>query len=126
YPGSLAQIITNLINNSILHGFENKTAGRMQICFSQDLNGALILDYRDDGCGMDANTQQHIFDPFFTTKLGQGGSGLGMNIVYNLITQRLKGSIEITSQLGQGVHFHCTFPALAATTPAQPNTGSSI
>ncbi|WP_051534615.1 ATP-binding protein [Deefgea rivuli] len=112
YPGSLAQIITNFINNSILHGFEGKSAGVMQIELSQNASGALVLDYRDDGCGMDENIQQHIFDPFFTTKLGQGGSGLGMNIVYNLITQRLKGSIEIHSQPNSGVHFHCVFPKL--------------
>jgi signal transduction histidine kinase len=112
YPGSLSQIITNFINNSILHGFEGKSAGLMQIELSSDASGALILDYRDDGCGMDENTQKHIFDPFFTTKLGQGGSGLGMNIVYNLITQRLKGTIDIQSRLNQGVHFHCVFPKL--------------
>lgn len=112
YPGSISQIIANFINNSLLHGFENRSDGLMQIEFSQGAAGELILDYRDNGNGMDENTQKQIFDPFFTTKMGRGGSGLGMNIVYNLITQQLKGSIEIHSQPQQGVHFHCVFPVL--------------
>nr|WP_314901010.1 HAMP domain-containing sensor histidine kinase [uncultured Deefgea sp.] len=114
YPGSISQIIANFINNSLLHGFEGKSNGLMKIELTQGAAGKLILDYRDDGNGMDENTQKHIFDPFFTTKMGRGGSGLGMNIVYNLITQQLKGSIEIHSQPNQGVHFHCVFPVLAS------------
>jgi len=70
----------------------------------------LTIHYQDNGIGMSPGTAKKIFDPFFTTKRGQGGSGLGMHIVYNLVTQKLKGQIECVSNPGEGAEFTITIP----------------
>ncbi len=103
-PGAMAQIITNLVMNSIIHGFEEIDKGYISIDVSAKDNGVL-LTYKDDGKGMSEESLKRIFDPFFTTRKGKGGTGLGMNIVYKLITDTLHGHIDCTSQLGQGVKF---------------------
>lgn len=104
-PGSLAQIITNLVNNSLLHGFDEKP-GHIQIEILPGTDGFKIeIFYRDNGKGMAPNVVEHIFDPFFTTKRGKGGIGLGMNIVHNIVTQKLNGSIMAESVQGNGVEF---------------------
>ena len=73
-----------------------------------------MLLYRDDGCGMSAETVRRVFDPFFTTRLGHGGSGLGMHIVFNLVAQVLQGSVQCRSEPGKGVEFEIQFPIRAA------------
>jgi signal transduction histidine kinase len=103
-PGAIAQIITNLIMNSIIHGFDGIDEGNISIDITQHELGAVIV-YKDDGRGMSEQAQEKIFNPFFTTRKGSGGTGLGMNIVYKLITDALHGSIKCTSQLNQGVRF---------------------
>src|SRR5262249_52445188 len=90
YPGAIAQVITNLLMNSLIHGFENRDEGRITIEVKTSHN-SIILHYRDDGNGIPNDILPRIFDPFFTSKRGSGGSGLGLHIVYNLITQKLKG-----------------------------------
>jgi len=77
------------------------------------------IDYRDNGCGMEEAVRLRIFEPFFTTRRGKGGSGLGMHIVYNLVAQSLRGSIECVSAPGQGALFRIVMPA----TPASRETG---
>jgi ligand-binding sensor domain-containing protein/signal transduction histidine kinase len=109
-PGVFYQIISNLINNSLAHGYPDGKAGILKLSVSQNDKG-LSLIYQDDGLGMTREVQDHIFDPFFTTKRGKGGSGLGMNIVYNLVTQVLHGSISLESVPGEGVTFTITLPA---------------
>jgi len=104
YPGAIAQIITNLVMNSIIHGFDEIDAGNVSIEISAGLQGVDIV-YKDDGKGMAAQEQEKIFNPFFTTRKGKGGTGLGMNIVYKLITDTLHGHIKCTSQQGQGIRF---------------------
>lgn len=104
YPGAIAQIITNLIMNSIIHGFDDIDEGNVSIDISASGSGVNIT-YKDDGKGMSAEGQEKIFDPFFTTRKGKGGTGLGMNIVYKLITDTLGGHVECTSELGQGIRF---------------------
>ena len=91
--GALAQVISNLFINSIIHGFEGLNDGNIKISIRQKENH-IIINYVDDGLGMAPDVQQHIFEPFFTTKRGKGGSGLGMHIVYNLVTQSLGGAIK--------------------------------
>ncbi|MEO5371170.1 MAG: GAF domain-containing sensor histidine kinase [Magnetococcus sp. DMHC-1] len=109
YPGALSQVLTNLIHNSLLHGFETQDDGFITITIEvQEKN--VSLTYADTGKGMDEATRKKIFDPFFTTKRGQGGSGLGMHIVYNLVTQTLQGSIQCTSEPGKGTAFHIQIP----------------
>jgi signal transduction histidine kinase len=71
----------------------------------------VVMEYHDDGCGMDEQVRAHVFEPFFTTKRGQGGTGLGLHIVYNLVTQALKGRIRCDSTPGQGTSFEIRLPA---------------
>ena len=104
-PGALAQIITNLIMNSIIHGFEGIEKGYIKISISKAEYG-MNLRYEDDGKGMSQESLAKVFDPFFTTRRGKGGTGLGMNIVYKLITDSLHGSIDCKSQIGSGVNFN--------------------
>jgi len=112
YPGAFSQILNNLIMNSLIHGFQDKEEGeiRIEICFD---DGELIFIYKDNGCGMDEARKEKAFDPFFTTRRGKGGTGLGMSIVFNLVTQTLKGRVWLDSAPGQGMCLTMTFPELA-------------
>jgi signal transduction histidine kinase len=109
YPGAFAQIMTNLIMNSLIHGFEEIEAGHIDIHVTADENRIQII-YKDDGKGMDQDTVQKVFEPFFTTKRSHGGTGLGMHLVYNLVTQTMGGLIECYSNPGRGVEFRISFP----------------
>jgi signal transduction histidine kinase/predicted ATPase len=111
YPGVLSQIFTNLISNSLIHGYDEGSEGAVRIEGGVK-EGMVTLLYRDDGKGMDARTAKHVFDPFFTTRRGSGGSGLGMHIVYNLVTGKLGGSIECESAPARGVCFTIRFPSV--------------
>lgn len=110
-PGALAQVVTNLVINSLLHGFDDGTL-EGHIRFSSAAAGAnrLALLYEDDGRGMSEETLKHIFDPFYTTRRSSGGSGLGMNIVFNLVTGKLGGRIQIHSPPYDGCRFRITLP----------------
>jgi signal transduction histidine kinase len=102
YPGALEQIVSNLVNNSVVHGFETRDGqGQMNLCAHSD-GDKVLIEFKDDGVGMPENTVARIFDPFFTTKFGKGGSGLGMSICYNLVTGVLGGSIAVQSEPGVG------------------------
>lgn len=109
YPGALSQIVTNLLMNSIIHAYNEEDAGHIQIDFKAE-GEEVILQYADDGKGIHPENLSKIFDPFFTTNRSQGGTGLGLHIVYNLVTQRLKGTIHCESQLGMGTQFIIQFP----------------
>jgi PAS domain S-box-containing protein len=109
YPGALSQIITNLVMNSLTHAFDEGEAGHIRIEAKKNAKAAHIK-YRDDGKGVPPEALRHIFDPFFTTSRGTGGSGLGMNIVYNLVTQKLGGTVVCDSKLGEGISVHITVP----------------
>jgi len=113
YPGALSQVVTNLIMNSLIHGFEKQEEGNIRLSVSESAN-SIELEYSDNGCGMDSKTLAKIFDPFFTTKRGSGGSGLGMNILYNLIIQTLEGTVSCTSQPGKGAKFLIDIPKQVA------------
>ena len=107
-PGALYQIVTNLVMNSLTHGFEDGRAGGIRISVAWHEH-VVSIDYRDDGRGMDDAVRARIFEPFFTTRRGQGGSGLGMHIVYSLVTQVLEGSIDCESSPGAGTRFLIRF-----------------
>ena len=109
YPGAISQIITNLVMNSLVHGFEDREQGEIVMTLSIQ-NAILRVHYSDNGKGIQADHVSKIFNPFFTTKRSQGRSGLGMHIIYNLVTQKLKGTIEYTSTPGTGVTFLIHFP----------------
>jgi C4-dicarboxylate-specific signal transduction histidine kinase len=109
-PGALAQILTNLVSNSLLHAFPDGRPGVIRIQAGIE-RGQVHLRFSDDGVGVPPENVPRIFDPFFTTRRGLGGSGLGLHIVYNLATQMLRGSIRVESQPGAGTDFHLRFPA---------------
>jgi C4-dicarboxylate-specific signal transduction histidine kinase len=112
YPGALAQIITNLLINSLLHAYQPQDPGQITIKVALD-GGRLCVEYRDDGVGMTPEVASHIFDPFFTTKRGQGGTGLGLHIIYNIVTIQLGGEINCQTQPGQGTAFFIRYPVVA-------------
>lgn len=114
FPGAFAQIVSNLVINSLIHAFDEEDSGDMRFHVAAE-GERIIIEYRDNGAGMSEEIQNKIFDPFFTTKRGQGGSGLGMHIVYNIVTQTMGGSIQCRSELGHGVRFKLTFPRVAKT-----------
>ena len=111
YPGPLGQIITNCFNNALIHGFEGKTHGL--ICIKAGLidEQYLSLEITDNGNGMSTSACEKAFDPFYTTKLGNGGSGLGLNLVYNLTTTILGGTVNIKSTIDMGVKFTFMLPS---------------
>jgi|GEM_PF-1292517 len=109
YPGPVAQILTNLVLNSVTHGFPGDEPGRISIRVDSEGDMARLL-YRDSGRGIAPENLKRIFDPFFTTNRSGGSSGLGMHIVYNLITQKIGGAIKCTSTLGEGVVFDIRLP----------------
>jgi two-component system sensor histidine kinase TtrS len=109
YPGAFSQIITNLVMNSLIHGYNPDDEGNILIKLDK-IDNDLILIYKDDGKGIPPENLKKIFDPFFTTNRENGGSGLGMNIVYNIVKQKLQGDITCTSQLGNGVKFTIIIP----------------
>lgn len=109
YQGVLWQLLSNLVINSLTHAFDDRETGSISLEVV-DLAQDIELVYRDDGCGMDEDTCSQIFLPFFTTKRNAGGTGLGMHIAYNLVTQKLAGCIRCTSTLGEGVEFRIRFP----------------
>ena len=111
YPGALAQIVTNLVGNSLAHAFPDRDDGRMTLSVRIDDGDTAVLDYRDDGIGIDEAALGKIFDPFYTTKRGAGGSGLGLHIVFNLTTRILGGKVRADSKPGDGIHFELRFPA---------------
>jgi ligand-binding sensor domain-containing protein/signal transduction histidine kinase len=110
-PGAIYQSIANLVQNSVLHGFGERSDGLIRIEARRD-GAECVIDYRDDGAGMAEDVRRRVFEPFYTTRRGQGGSGLGMHIVYNLVTQALRGSIHCESSPGRGARFVLRFPAI--------------
>jgi signal transduction histidine kinase len=114
YPGPYGQVITNFINNALLHAFDGKKGGHM--CLSARLapDSRVRITFADDGVGISAQSVSHIFDPFFTTKMGQGGNGLGLYISYNIVTSLLNGQIDVISQPGQGCRFVMDLPLQVA------------
>ncbi|WP_374603797.1 ATP-binding protein [Niveibacterium sp.] len=119
YPGPLGQIITNFINNALIHAFEDREHGHLRITAARSGSRDCALSCRDDGVGIPQEQLKRIFDPFFTTKLGRGGSGLGLSIVYNLVSGVLGGRIDVESTPGEGTCFVVTIPLVAP--DATPN-----
>jgi len=95
YPGAISQIVTNLINNSIVHGFDGKQVGTIKLIVEKSKLGYIKIIYRDSGVGLQGESREKLFTPFFTTKKQKGSSGLGMHIVYNAVVNTLGGTIEV-------------------------------
>lgn len=109
YPGAFAQILTNFIMNSIVHAFKDMDNGSIVIEAYKDEN-RFILCYSDNGCGISEENKKNLFTPFFTTNKKMGGSGLGLSVVYNLVTKKLNGNISVESEEGKGITFVIKIP----------------
>ena len=110
YPGLYGQVLTNLVVNSAAHAFPNDARGSVQITarmFDQD---NVEISISDDGCGMTPEIQRQAFEPFFTTQRAQGRVGLGLHIVYNIVTNRLGGRIDLDTKLGEGTRIRMIVP----------------
>jgi signal transduction histidine kinase len=108
-PGSLSQVITNLVVNALVHAFGEKEPGRISLRV-QPVKDQVRIEFEDNGRGIPPEHLPKIFDPFFTTRRGQGGSGLGLHLIYNIITQGLQGSIKCESTEGEGTRFRIHLP----------------
>lgn len=113
YPGPLGQVLTNILQNARLHGFEGRPHGILRIACHAHHNGHVRIVCSDDGNGMTPEVLERVFEAFFTTKFGKGGSGLGMQIVYTLVTGLLGGQVHVTSVHGQGTEVEIVLPLCA-------------
>ena len=109
YPGAFTQVFTNLMMNTISHAYPAGEPGTVRITAHKD-DGNIEIEYSDDGIGIRKEIIQRIFDPFFTTSRSKGGSGLGLHIVYNIVTQMMRGSIQVRSEEGTGTAFFIRVP----------------
>lgn len=110
YPGSLCQVINNLITNALVHAFDQRPSASISIAAREADGGEVVIEFADDGVGMQEDVLHRVFDPFFTTRMGRGGTGLGMNIVYNIVTGVLGGRIDIATVIGKGTSITIAIP----------------
>ena len=113
FPGSYGQILTNLFLNAANHAFPDGRSGAITISAKPRGNDDIEIIFADNGAGMTPDVQRQAFDPFFTTRRNEGGTGLGLHIVYNLVTQQLGGRMMLESRLGQGTTFRIIMPQAA-------------
>jgi signal transduction histidine kinase len=113
YPGAYGQILTNLFLNAATHAFPEGRSGNITITAKPRGSDDVEIIFADDGAGMTADVQRQAFDPFFTTRRNEGGTGLGLHIVYNLVTQQLGGRMMLDSKPGQGTTFRIIMPKAA-------------
>jgi signal transduction histidine kinase len=113
YPGHYGQVLTNLFLNSVTHAFDGSRGGTIRIAAQRVAPGLIEIDFSDDGKGMTEEVAHHAFDPFFTTRRAEGGSGLGLHIVYNLVTRWLGGRITLSSAPNRGAMFRIAIPVVA-------------
>ncbi|MFD0938124.1 sensor histidine kinase, partial [Methylobacterium trifolii] len=112
-PGALAQVVTNLVTNAVIHGFEAGRPGRIAVTVAEAGAGLVRIEIADDGRGILPENLERIFDPFFTTARARGSTGLGLHIVHNLVAAKLGGRIAIESRPGEGTRVRIEFPAAA-------------
>jgi signal transduction histidine kinase len=124
YPGSYGQILTNLFLNAANHAFADGRSGAISIAAKPRGNDDVEIIFSDNGAGMTPDVQRQAFDPFFTTRRSEGGTGLGLHIVYNLVTQQLGGRMMLDSRLGQGTTFRIIIPRATKGGSATENSAS--
>jgi PAS domain S-box-containing protein len=113
YPGPYGQVLTNLFLNSVAHAFPDGRPGSVDIKVREAGKDHVEIIFSDDGCGMSLDVRRRAFDPFFTTRRDQGGTGLGLHIVYSIVTNRLGGRLELDSELGRGTQIRIVLPRVA-------------
>ncbi|MFZ6849703.1 sensor histidine kinase [Undibacterium sp. RuRC25W] len=114
FPGPLGQVLINLINNAIIHGIDASKDGLIHISAQRLDENNILLQIKDNGRGIPSDHLRRVFEPFFTTRLGQGGSGMGLHIVHNLVTGLLGGKIIVISEREYGgTTFQLTLPTTA-------------
>lgn len=126
HPGLIAQLITNLVNNSIQHGCEPNNGGTISIDIKKHSESSIRIIHSDDGVGIPEDIKRKIYEPFFTTKRGKGGSGLGLSIVFNLVTQRLGGQIHCASSAPEGAKFEILLPMNLDQPITKPNSNAPL
>ena len=121
YPGAYGQVLTNLFLNSVIHAFPNGRIGTITV-EARQVRDDIVIFVSDDGIGMSEEVQRRALDPFFTTRRNEGGTGLGLHIIFNLVTQQLGGRLTFESRLGWGTRFRITIPCVAPgeSPPTQP------
>jgi signal transduction histidine kinase len=122
YPGALGQVLTNLLTNALTHAYNAGDAGHLEIRVSEPSDDIVRIVFSDDGKGIPEAHTGKVFDPFFTTGRSAGSTGLGLHIVYNLVTSRLHGHISLYSKVGKGTRFTIDIPKVAS--DARPDTAS--
>jgi PAS domain S-box-containing protein len=120
FPGPLGQVLSNLISNALIHGLASTPAGIITIKAWEGEDQQINLEVSDNGAGIPREHRGKVFDPFFTTRLGSGGSGLGLHLVYSIVTRVLGGRIHFTSETGQGTRFIIRLPRQAPQAPVEP------
>lgn len=120
YPGAMAQVLTNLTMNALTHAFKRDVGGHIEISAEMS-NETVFMQFRDDGCGIPPEHIGKIFDPFFTTRRGLGGTGLGLNIVFNIMVKQFGGTITVSSEPGIGSCFYLQFPCISPVTMQKSN-----
>jgi PAS domain S-box-containing protein len=113
YPGPYGQVLTNLFLNSVAHAFPDGRAGTVDIKVRAAGNDYVEIIFADDGCGMSLDVRRRAFDPFFTTRRDQGGTGLGLHIVYSIVTNRMGGRLDLDSEPGRGTRVQIVLPRVA-------------
>jgi signal transduction histidine kinase len=118
YPGALAQVLTNLLVNAVSHAYDEGQPGNMVLRVEEPKNGFVRIVFSDDGRGIPPENHEKVFEPFFTTGRSRGSTGLGLHIVYNLVTNSLHGKIDLESEVGKGTRFVIDLPqSVAHATP---------
>lgn len=119
YPGPLAEVLTHLVDNCLVHAFADAGHGAILISTASGPEATVVIAVSDNGAGIAPPLAARVYDPFVTTKLGSGGSGLGLHVVHNIVSGVLGGSIELDTELGKGSTFRLRLPAIAQGTPAR-------
>jgi signal transduction histidine kinase len=118
YPGPYGQVLTNLVLNTAVHAFPDRQAGAVNLSIRRDGTNHVLIELEDNGVGMDEETRRRAFEPFFTTRRNHGGTGLGLHIVYNLVTRQLGGRLQLESEAGKGTTFQIRLPLSAPSATA--------
>ena len=113
YPGPYGQVMTNLFLNAVAHAFPGGRTGTIDIQARESGKDNVEIIFSDNGCGMSLDVRRRAFDPFFTTRRDQGGTGLGLHIVYNIVTNRLGGRLDLDSEPGGGTRIQIILPRVA-------------